>query len=174
MKLNVLGPLGHGFEVSQLKGKENIFIAGGVGYASLLPMIDLLDEVDLGRARLFYGVRTDLERIRLGALEAEMMSDDGTAGRRGRIHEALKNQNWRREAQFFVCGPTPMMKAVHSLLPADRSFYFLEETMGCGFGLCVGCVVVVDTSSGPQRVKSCLEGPHFRGDQLVSWQRGER
>jgi dihydroorotate dehydrogenase electron transfer subunit len=71
---------------------------------------------------------------------------------------------------LYACGPTPFLKAVNGLctrygLPAQLS---LEERMGCGLGVCMGCVVQIKDSAGhirPQRI--CREGPVFKGEEVV-------
>lgn len=170
-RIDCMGPLGRGIPRTWFEAGEHIFVAGGVGYASVLPLMNQLSEAARTKARVFYGVRTDLEVIRRGNLSPVFASDDGSIGIKGRLPELLKKESFSPQAKFYICGPTPMMKAVYPLLPQERSYYFLEETMGCGFGICVGCVVTVNdpSSAATHRVKSCLEGPMFRGDVLNAW-----
>lgn len=169
-RVDLLGPLGRGFSRSHFGRGEHIFIAGGVGYASLFPLIESLQETATGK--VYYGVREELEVIRRGKISPSYASDNGSIGFHGRLPELIKSEKFSERAQFYVCGPTGMMKALHSLLPTQRSYYFLEETMGCGFGICVGCVVEVKTPEGVQRAKSCLEGPIFLGSHLSHWAAG--
>ena len=166
--VGVMGPLGRGFSAEQFRTGKHAFIAGGVGYASLL---SLFDQLKSEPTAVFYGVRTDLEIIRKGKFKALYSSDDGSVGTKGRITEVLKaNQKTLDQTDaFYICGPTPMMKAVYDLIPPEKSFYFLEEAMGCGFGICIGCVVTVLKDGQSKRVRSCLEGPIFRGDELKPW-----
>jgi dihydroorotate dehydrogenase electron transfer subunit len=45
----------------------------------------------------------------------------------------------------------------------------VEESMACGIGVCMTCVLPVTGSDGATRmVRSCVEGPVFRGDR-VRW-----
>jgi dihydroorotate dehydrogenase electron transfer subunit len=69
----------------------------------------------------------------------------------------------RREVQVFSCGPHPMLAAVARLaheyrLPCQIS---LEEYMACAVGGCAGCVVRVETGSGPAMKRVCVDGPVF-------------
>ena len=71
---------------------------------------------------------------------------------------------------IYVCGPTPMMRAVAQL--AGRHGHdvevSLEQTMGCGMGGCYSCVVpLVQPGRAPHFVRSCLAGPTFRGSALA-------
>ena len=44
-----------------------------------------------------------------------------------------------------------------------------EEAMACGIGVCMTCVLpVIGTNGATRMVRSCVEGPVFRGDR-VRW-----
>jgi dihydroorotate dehydrogenase electron transfer subunit len=70
---------------------------------------------------------------------------------------------------LYVCGPTPMMRAVAELgARSSRPVYVsLEPVMGCGMGGCYSCVVRVRRGAGSHFVKSCLEGPVFDASAVV-------
>ena len=75
-----------------------------------------------------------------------------------------------REVEIFACGPTPMLKAAAALaqdfsLPCQVS---LEEFMACAVGGCAGCVVQVNTASGPAMKRVCVDGPVFEA-AAVDW-----
>lgn len=67
------------------------------------------------------------------------------------------------EVALYACGPTPMLEATARVarrfsLPCQVS---LEEFMACAVGGCAGCVVEVDTPSGPAMKRVCVDGPVF-------------
>lgn len=170
-KLKLLGPLGRGFSPQPFSKKRHVFIAGGVGLASLLPLMNCCTS----QKTLFYGVKTKKE-VLTSVLPrgSKLSSDDGSIGFKGKIPELLKTEKdqWQSADFIYVCGPTGMMKAVYDLLPPQKTFYFLEETMGCGIGICVGCVVPLQKKEGGiHYVHSCLKGPIFRGDELRKWKK---
>jgi dihydroorotate dehydrogenase electron transfer subunit len=75
-----------------------------------------------------------------------------------------------RQVEIFACGPTPMLKATATLarefgLPCQVS---LEEFMACAVGGCAGCVVRVNTASGPAMKRVCVDGPVFDA-AVVDW-----
>jgi len=77
-------------------------------------------------------------------------------------------QQQRSEVEIFSCGPHPMLEAVSRLaeefdLACQVS---LEEFMACGVGGCAGCVVPVETSSGQQMQRVCVDGPVFDARQV--------
>jgi dihydroorotate dehydrogenase electron transfer subunit len=71
---------------------------------------------------------------------------------------------------LYVCGPTPMMRAVSDLAEQHGcdAEVSLEQTMGCGQGGCYSCVVRVrGEGRTPHFVRSCVNGPVFRGRDIV-------
>ena len=75
-----------------------------------------------------------------------------------------------RQVEIFACGPTPMLQATATLarefgLPCQVS---LEEFMACAVGGCAGCVVRVNTASGPAMKRVCVDGPVFDA-AVVDW-----
>lgn len=76
--------------------------------------------------------------------------------------EALPGSQ-RDQVELFACGPQPMLQACARLardyhLPCQVS---LEEYMACAVGGCAGCVVKVETDTGPAMKRVCVDGPVF-------------
>ena len=61
----------------------------------------------------------------------------------------------------FACGPMPMLRALAPKLATPAQFS-LEERMGCGTGICMGCTCPQLT--GTKRI--CKDGPVFRLDEI--------
>ncbi|MCB1747463.1 MAG: dihydroorotate dehydrogenase electron transfer subunit [Gammaproteobacteria bacterium] len=75
----------------------------------------------------------------------------------------------REDIEIFACGPTPMLRAVQALaaeyaLPCEIS---LEEYMACAVGGCAGCVVRIETETGPAMKRVCVDGPVFDAARVV-------
>ncbi|MGM0667230.1 MAG: dihydroorotate dehydrogenase electron transfer subunit, partial [Bacteroidota bacterium] len=107
------------------------------------------------------------EKERFAALgEVLITTDDGSYGYRGLVteHPELSEGNYDR---IYTCGPEPMMKAVAAIARSRDRFceVSLENTMACGYGVCLCCVV--NTSRG--NVCTCTEGPVFNINEL-KWQ----
>ena len=80
------------------------------------------------------------------------------------IHEA-------RTDVIYACGPMGMLRQVTVL--AGRYdipvLTLVEESMACGIGVCMTCVLPVIGDDGVTRmVRSCVGGPVFRGE-TVRW-----
>ncbi|HOX24940.1 MAG TPA: hypothetical protein PLL30_04145 [Candidatus Krumholzibacteria bacterium] len=74
----------------------------------------------------------------------------------------------------LACGPTPLLRAA-ARLARERGWpcrVSLEEHMGCGYGVCKGCVVPVRDPGPPgwRHATSCTEGPVFDA-ALIDWDR---
>lgn len=98
-----------------------------------------------------------------------LTTDDGTYGNNGFAINYLKEDlNKETIDQIYACGPLPMLKAVKELakeknIPCQIS---LEERMGCGIGVCLGCAVKI--SAGDQTVYGhvCKAGPVFDANMV--------
>ncbi|MBW3551816.1 MAG: dihydroorotate dehydrogenase electron transfer subunit [Proteobacteria bacterium] len=174
-KIDVVGPLGKPFRLP--KSPVNVtLVGGGYGSAPLLPLAAALRE---------RGCRVDIvlgagsaDRL-FGQLDAKRMSDslavttdDGSTGQRGRVSDVLPGVlDASRADVVYACGPMAMLRAVADLA-AERSIpcqVAVEESMACGVGVCMTCVLPVVGNDGLTRmVRSCVEGPVFLGDR-VRW-----
>jgi hypothetical protein len=91
--------------------------------------------------------------------ETHLATDDGSAGEKGFVTEVFRRRAESvRYARVYACGPMQMFRALARItselrLPAEFS---TEAEMGCGFGVCLGCVIpAVDKPF----LVSCTEGP---------------
>jgi dihydroorotate dehydrogenase electron transfer subunit len=174
-KLDVVGPLGRPFRVP--KNPVNVaLVGGGYGSAPLLPLATALRERGC-RVDIVLGAGSS-DRL-FGHMEAKRMADslvvttdDGSTGVRGRVSDVLPDLMGRsRTDVVYACGPMAMLRAV-SDLAAERGIpcqVAVEESMACGIGVCMTCVLPVVGEDGLTRmVRSCVEGPVFLGDR-VRW-----
>jgi len=173
--LDVVGPLGTPFRLPP-RAVPATLVGGGYGSAPLLPLAEALlahgcrVDVVLGAAcadRLF-GV-AQAQRL---ASSVVVTSDDGSAGVRGRVTDVLPDLLARTgSGVVYACGPMGMLRAVAGLAAAAgaASQVAVEESMACGIGVCMTCVLPVVGEDGLTRmVRSCVEGPVFAGDR-VRW-----
>lgn len=174
-RLDVIGPLGKGFPLPQ-RPASCLLIGGGYGAAPLHYLTETL--VPLGhRVDLIVGAAT--EDMLLHSLEAKrlahsltMTTDDGSAGVRGRVTDAMPDLILRSEPDvIYACGPNAMLAAVSVLgermgVPVRVA---LEERMACGLGICFTCVIPVrDRDGAIQMRRSCIDGPVMDGAR-VDW-----
>lgn len=161
--LDVLTALGNGFSTDK-DCQKPLLIGGGIGVAPLYKLAKeisrrgLKQTVICGYKRadeIFY--KEEFEAI--PGLTLLIATEDGSAGVKGFVTDAMKEVDFD---WFYTCGPTPMLKAIcrTTEIPGEAS---LEERMGCGFGICMGCSC--KTKSGAKRI--CKEGPVFNVNELV-------
>jgi dihydroorotate dehydrogenase electron transfer subunit len=176
-RLECLGPLGRPFEPVD-PPEEAWLVAGGVGLAPFITLAEAL----LARGTqttLFYGARraADLhcaDRFERMGVRLVFSTEDGTRGTRGLItaplDAALQEMPAARAVRLYVCGPTPMMRAVAAVaaLHGRRCDVSLEQVMGCGMGGCYSCVVPArDPGGTPHHTRSCIDGPVFDAARIV-------
>jgi dihydroorotate dehydrogenase electron transfer subunit len=168
--LEVLGPLGNHYPVPS--GEQvPLVIAGGIGIASVFPFL----HAHQGRAFVFYGARSGdeifvLDELKGMSREVLISTDDGSMGTKGNIVDVLANYLDGKKTDhsryvLYACGPYPMLKAVSTVAASKgiTAYVSMEESMACGLGACLGCVV--KTKTGYKRV--CKEGPVFKSEEIV-------
>jgi len=168
-KLDVVGPLGNGFEIPR-HAKNLLAVAGGSGIASLC--YAAANALTAGkRVMLLVGADTQSHVYPVDMLprgiEVQVATEDGSQGHKGMVTELVP----RRAASadlIIACGPLPMycrMAAEKKELGIERKpvQVSLEMRMGCGVGVCYGCTV--RTKSGLKQV--CKDGPVFALDDIV-------
>ena len=163
-KIDTLTGLGNGFDTS-VDHSHALLVGGGVGVPPLYRLArNLIAEgkkvtVVLGfntAAEIFY--REQFEAL---GVEVIVATADGSVGVKGFVTDAIAQSGVAAD-YFFSCGPLPMLRALTNALTIPGQIS-LEERMGCGFGICMGCSI--QTTSGAKRV--CKEGPVFRKEEIL-------
>lgn len=178
MRLNMLGegdciqdfvgPLG---EPSHLDGLKKVaVIGGGVGCAIALPVAERLHELG-ATVHSVVGFRSKelviLEReFRAASDKFLLMSDDGTAGEKGLVTDALERliQSGEEYDEVIAIGPLVMMKFVCRLTKkyGIKTVVSMNPIMIDGTGMCGGCRLTV---GGKVRF-ACVDGPDFDGHEV--------
>lgn len=170
-ELDVLGPLGNGFEIF-VGLKLAILIAGGMGVAPLLYLAEAL-RLKGTETLVLIGARTKKliffkkEFASLGC-KVKISTEDGTQGFKGLGTDLFKNLlsdlpyialKEKKKSSVYACGPPEMLKEVAEISQQNNLFSqaSLEEQMACGVGACLGCPVKI--RGGYKMV--CKDGPVF-------------
>ncbi len=178
-QIAVRGPYGNYFPVDkELKGKDLLFIAGGIGLAPLRSVINyVLDHrADYGRVDILYGARSADDLVQMKEIREVWMQapgvhvhltidrpQDGWEGHVGFVPAYLKELDFASDKTALVCGPPVMIKFVLAALEEmgytkDQVYTTLELRMKCGIGKCGRCNI------GTKYV--CKDGPVFRFDEI--------
>jgi NAD(P)H-flavin reductase len=162
-ELALVGPLGIGFR-PPAEGTRPLLVGGGIGAAPLLCWQEELLGTD---PAVLLGFRTaaHAQAAALFAGEPQVVTDDGSVGRRAFVTEPLAAElDGDANVTVYACGPPAMLEAVRALcaerdVPAQLA---MESGMACGFGACFGCVV--PTRNG--YVRLCVDGPVMDAAEL--------
>jgi dihydroorotate dehydrogenase electron transfer subunit len=173
--IDLTGPLGRPFPVPR-DPVSCLLVGGGYGSAPLFPLADRLRSRDCQVDFLLGAASAD--RV-FGALSARragrtaaVTTEDGSMGVRGLVTDRLTQViHEARTDVIYACGPMGMLRQVTAL--AGRYdipvLTLVEESMACGIGVCMTCVLPVIGDDGVTRmVRSCVAGPVFRGE-TVRW-----
>jgi len=168
--LNVIFPLGNGFTIPSAK-EQVLLVGGGCGIAPLLYLAQVLSR-EVIDVNILLGARSSIDLVELEqyAIYGKVFTttEDGSHGEKGFVTDhTIFGDKMDSFSKIYCCGPEPMMKAVASKAKANSVWceVSLENTMACGFGVCLCCVT--ETIQGHKCV--CTDGPVFNINQL-KWQ----
>ena len=178
-KVTVRGPYGRNFPVEEdFKGKDLLFIAGGIGLAPLRSVINYVRHYrqNYGKVVIVYGARSKDDLVDIKEIQTEWMNEPNMEvyltidrpqedwdGHVGFVPAYVKELGLDPNMTAVLCGPPIMIKfTLAGLLELgfDKSNVFttLELRMKCGVGKCGRCNV------GDKFV--CKDGPVFRMTEL--------
>lgn len=169
--IDVLGPLGNGFPLSEAEGKKVFLIGGGIGVP---PMLETAKQLK-GKAEvtIVMGYRDSQmflkeEFEKAGALV--VATEDGSYGTKGNVLDAIRENDLKADV-LFACGPKPMLRALKNYAGENgvAAWISMEEKMACGIGACLACVcnsTEVDDHSHVKNKRICKDGPVFRAEEV--------
>ena len=178
-QVTVRGPYGNGFPVeSAFKGKNMLFIAGGIGLAPLRSVINYIrdNRENYGTVDIVYGSRSMDDLVDFREIEEEWKNEkdfnvyltidreqEGWNGHVGFVPNYVKEVNIPTDRTAVLCGPPIMIKFTLAALlelgfDKKQVYTTLEFRMKCGIGKCGRCNV------GDKYI--CKDGPVFRMDEL--------
>jgi dihydroorotate dehydrogenase electron transfer subunit len=172
--VDVVGPLGRSFPLPK-QPVACLLVGGGYGAAPLLYLAKALQRQGM-RVDLAFGAATQdrhfnvIEGKRL-ASSATFTTEDGSFGVQGRVTDVLADViATAGTGVIYACGPMGMLAGVTEVarahdLPCQVA---VEESMACGVGVCMTCVVPYERRGELVNVRACVEGPVLDGKR-VAW-----
>jgi len=185
-RVELLAPLGHGFFEEEYlpeaqAADEVLHVAGGIGIAALLLPARQIAKAGL-RQHLFFGGRTgdDLvgtEDFESSVQEMTLSTENGSKGHRGYVTGPLEKylaDHPKGKFLLMACGPWAMLRATVGLAQryGQPCRVSMENRMGCGLGVCLGCSIRVEGTGHGAYERVCTEGPVFRAERVI-WEREE-
>jgi dihydroorotate dehydrogenase electron transfer subunit len=154
--LDVLSPLGSGFDLAGARAESTLLVGGGIGATVFLGMPAALD----GPVRVVCGFREASQAALLDLIAPAALSEAAVAPRQ--VTELVDLEGIEL---VLASGPGAMVRAVAALAAAAgiRCQVALEAPMACGFGACYGCAVELD---GVWK-RLCIEGPVVAAERLA-------
>lgn len=163
--LEIIGPLGHGFDVA---GKKTLLVGGGMGLA---PLLFAAQTICPGSLEVLAGGKNKQEMFWKELFQPfcnkiHIATDDGTMGTCGTCVDILPHiVNHGDFDAILTCGPLPMLRGVAAFtlmnhIPCQVS---LEQHMACGFGACLTCTCA--TKDG-ENAQVCKHGPVFKAEEV--------
>ena len=169
-----VGPLGNPSdlvsEIEKFRGKNILFVCGGLGTAPVYPQVKWLFENGI-KADVIIGARSKnllilTEEMKKVCGNLYLSTDDGSFGFSGRVTDLIQNlvDNGKKYDHCVAIGPMIMMKFVCILtkkleIPTVVS---INPIMVDGTGMCGACRVSV----GGEIKFACVDGPEFDGHKL--------
>jgi NAD(P)H-flavin reductase/formate hydrogenlyase subunit 6/NADH:ubiquinone oxidoreductase subunit I len=174
-KVGIRGPFGNGFDAEFLKGKDLLFVAGGLGLAPLRSLFNFVldNRKDYGKVTLLYGCKEPRELLFTDELLALAMRED--VDFKPTVNWCPENETWTgsigvittlipqvifepEKTYAIICGPPIMYKFViaelkSKNLPDNHIILSLERRMKCGVGKCGHCQI--------NQIYVCKDGPVF-------------
>lgn len=167
-EVDIIGPLGRGFHLHR-DDKNVILAGGGIGAA---PLYYLTRELLKGgkNVTLLFSPKRDMTVLK----SFEDLQDNIKVEFNENRHTlpGVLEELFRKNGAdvIYTCGPTAMMRTVVEKAQAAGipSQVSLEEKMGCGIGICMGCVVPIKTRGNDFEYKRvCHDGPVFDGEEVI-------
>ena len=178
-QVTLRGPYGNGFPVdTELKGKDLLIIAGGIGLAPVRSVINYVraNRANYGTLDIVYGSRSKEDLVDYAEIIDEWCKEDGINvhltidreqedwdGHVGFVPNYVKELNFDTSKTVVMCGPPIMIKFTLAGLEElgfrrDQVYTTFEFKMKCALGKCGRCNI------GDKYV--CKDGPVFRLDQM--------
>ena len=166
--INVLGPLGNGFDLSL--SDNYILVSGGTGVFPINFAYKYLKS-NGKMVTMVQGFR-DKSQMCLSSEDYVVTTDAGDYGIKGTCIAGLDTLDISSDAVVCCVGPIPMMKAVGQWAESKglRCFISMEQRMACGIGICLVCVCKIKAEKEGlpfEHVRCCKDGPVFDYKELI-------
>ncbi len=169
--LEFRGPLGNGFPIAKLKGKDLVLLAGGLGIIPITVLMQYLipKRNNFGKIYLLYGVRKPEDLLfkdklkkwqkKINVMLCAEEIDKNWEGETGMVTDLCCDIKIKPEkTTAIICGPStmyqPIVKELGKLkIKPDQIYVSMEAKMKCGIGKCQHCTI--------GKYYTCLDGPVF-------------
>jgi len=172
--VNMVGPLGTHFGIPA-EPVNALLVGGGYGSAPLFGLAEVLKErgcrVDMVLGASVAGkIYAPLEGKR-SVNSLTITTEDGSTGIQGKVTDVLPDLIKKHNSEIiYSCGPMGMLAAVDAVSQSFNVMHqcAVEESMACGIGVCMTCVIPLRDESGIIKMtRSCIDGPVMDGEKVI-------
>lgn len=172
--IDLIAPLGTAFGIPT-EPVRALLVGGGYGSAPLFGLAEVLKNRGC-RVDMYLGASTGSKIYapmegKRSVNVLKIYTEDGSMGERGRVTEPIPALIADGLVDvIYSCGPMPMLRAISELVLGSDVVHqcAVEESMACGVGICMTCVLPVSDSEGNVSMKrSCIDGPVMDGSKVV-------
>ena len=172
--IDLIAPLGTAFGIPT-EPVRALLVGGGYGSAPLFGLAEVLKNRGC-RVDMYLGASTGAKIYapmegKRSVNVLKIYTEDGSMGERGRVTEPIPALIADGLVDvIYSCGPMPMLRAISELVLGSDVVHqcAVEESMACGVGICMTCVLPVSDSEGNVSMKrSCIDGPVMDGSKVV-------
>jgi dihydroorotate dehydrogenase electron transfer subunit len=173
--IDIVAPLGKAFGIPT-SPVNALLVGGGYGSAPLFGLAEVLKARGC-RVDMLLGASTGskiyapLEGKR-SASTLKIYTEDGSMGERGRVTAPISSLIEQGSIDvIYSCGPMSMLRAISDLTNGTDVVHqcAVEESMACGIGICMTCVLPVKGEDGTvSMLRSCIDGPVMDAS-TVAW-----
>jgi dihydroorotate dehydrogenase electron transfer subunit len=173
-RVNVIGPLGTAFGIPT-EPVRALLVGGGYGSAPLFGLSEVLKSRGC-RVDMVLGASTAMKIY--APLEGKrsvnalvITTEDGSTGVQGRVSDVIPDLIDTNNIEvIYSCGPMGMLEAITTIAREKGVVHqcAVEESMACGIGVCMTCVLPVRGEDGVIRMlRSCIDGPVMDGESVI-------
>lgn len=173
--LSLVVPLGTAFGIPT-EPVQVLLVGGGYGSAPLFGLAEVLNARGC-RVDMLLGASTagkiyaPMEGKR-AVNSLRIYTEDGSMGQMGRVTDPIASLIKDMDiAVIYSCGPMAMLSAINAITSKSEVIHqcAVEESMACGIGICMTCVLpVADETGAVSMLRSCIDGPVMDG-AYVQW-----
>lgn len=173
--IDIIAPLGTAFGIPT-EPVPVLLVGGGYGSAPLFGLAEVLNARGC-RVDMLLGASTSSKIYapmegKRAVNSMRIYTEDGSMGLQGRvtdpIPEIIKDLD---VGVIYSCGPMAMLSAITKISDQFNVVHqcAVEESMACGIGICMTCVLPVKADDGSiSNLRSCIDGPVMDGAR-VQW-----
>ena len=173
--IDIVAPLGTAFGIPT-EPVPVLLVGGGYGSAPLFGLAEVLNARGC-RVDMLLGASTGSKIYapmegKRAVNSMRIYTEDGSMGQPGRVTEPIPEIIKDLDiAVIYSCGPMAMLSAITKISDQYGVVHqcAVEESMACGIGICMTCVLPVENEDGSiSNVRSCIDGPVMDGSK-VQW-----